>query len=207
MIASTADATLQAMRKAFTFLYTSKSSIQTCDVGFSLDTLKRENENENEVKSRVAKVRSRSLALNQSTQRMRTRMKKNQSSNARSRSSLSLWFCTRDGTWTRTSVKTQDFKSCVSTNSTTQALKPKISSWFSGLKKKPSRAFFWAKDGSRTRDLNLGKVTLYQLSYFRFLPGYRLQNVWGFRLRTGCKFTTFFSFTQTLLKKKLLALQ
>ena len=30
--------------------------------------------------------------------------------------------CTRDGTWTRTFVKIQDFKSCVSTNSTTQAL-------------------------------------------------------------------------------------
>jgi hypothetical protein len=41
----------------------------------------------------------------------------------------------------------QDFKSCVSTNSTTRA---------NG-----------AKDGSRTRDLNLGKVALYQLSYFR----------------------------------------
>ena len=30
-----------------------------------------------------------------------------------------------------------------------------------------SRVSFRAKDGSRTRDLNLGKVTLYQLSYFR----------------------------------------
>ena len=28
-------------------------------------------------------------------------------------------------------------------------------------------AFFGAKDGSRTRDLDLGKVALYQLSYFR----------------------------------------
>ena len=30
-------------------------------------------------------------------------------------------FSTRDGTWTRTSQGTQDFKSCVSTNSTTRA--------------------------------------------------------------------------------------
>ena len=39
--------------------------------------------------------------------------------------------------------------------------------------KKPRRAFFFrAENGSRTRDLNLGKVTLYQLSYFRFCaPG------------------------------------
>ncbi len=43
----------------------------------------------------------------------------------------------------------QDFKSCVSTNSTTRAKR--------------------AKDGSRTRDLNLGKVALYQLSYFRII--------------------------------------
>jgi len=28
-------------------------------------------------------------------------------------------------------------------------------------------AFCGAKDGSRTRDLDLGKVALYQLSYFR----------------------------------------
>ena len=41
----------------------------------------------------------------------------------------------------------QDFKSCVSTDSTTRA---------SG-----------AKNGTRTRDPNLGKVMLYQLSYFR----------------------------------------
>ena len=44
-------------------------------------------------------------------------------------------------------LRSQDFKSCVSTNSTTRAKR--------------------AKDGSRTRDLNLGKVALYQLSYFR----------------------------------------
>lgn len=28
---------------------------------------------------------------------------------------------------------------------------------------------FGAENGSRTRDLNLGKVTLYQLSYFRVI--------------------------------------
>ena len=30
-----------------------------------------------------------------------------------------------------------------------------------------SMAFFGAENGARTRDLNLGKVALYQLSYFR----------------------------------------
>ena len=30
-----------------------------------------------------------------------------------------------------------------------------------------SRFYSWAKNGIRTRDLNLGKVALYQLSYFR----------------------------------------
>jgi NAD-dependent deacetylase len=57
---------------------------------------------------------------------------------------------------------TQDFKSCVSTNSTTWA--------FSAFKKNPSQIrgiTFGAKDEVRTRDLDLGKVALYQLSYFR----------------------------------------
>jgi hypothetical protein len=31
--------------------------------------------------------------------------------------------------------------------------------------------FFRAKDEIRTRDPDLGKVVLYQLSYFRILPG------------------------------------
>ena len=37
-----------------------------------------------------------------------------------------------------------------------------------------------AEDGARTRDLNLGKVALYQLSYFRTtqsLPGPKLEPV------------------------------
>ena len=36
---------------------------------------------------------------------------------------LNRWLsaCTPDGTWTRTSLRTQDFKSCVSTSSTTRA--------------------------------------------------------------------------------------
>ncbi len=46
-----------------------------------------------------------------------------------------------------------DFKSNVSTNSTTRACQTQ--------KKR-------AKDGIRTRDIHLGKVVLYQLSYFRF---------------------------------------
>ncbi len=50
-----------------------------------------------------------------------------------------------------------DFKSNVSTNSTTSA---------SDLKIKINLTFR-AKNGIRTRDLHLGKVALYQLSYFR----------------------------------------
>ena len=53
----------------------------------------------------------------------------------------------------------QDFKSCVSTNSTTRG---------SQKKTRKIREFFnGAEDEIRTRDLNLGKVALYQLSYFR----------------------------------------
>ena len=48
----------------------------------------------------------------------------------------------------------QDFKSCVSTSSTTQA----------GTKK----LFAWADDRARTGHPDLGKVVLYQMSYIRF---------------------------------------
>ena len=51
----------------------------------------------------------------------------------------------------------QDFKSGVSTNSTTGAL----------TKNPPALEGLRAKDGIRTRDPNLGKVVLYQLSYSR----------------------------------------
>ena len=65
----------------------------------------------------------------------------------------------------------QDFKSCVSTSSTIRA-----SAIDALSEKKPSSEglYFRAKDGIRTRDPNLGKVMLYQLSYFRVLKG--LQN-------------------------------
>ena len=55
----------------------------------------------------------------------------------------------------------QDFKSCVSTNSTTRA--------YQCLKKNPIKSDFFgrAENETRTRDPNLGKVVLYQLSYFR----------------------------------------
>ena len=63
----------------------------------------------------------------------------------------------------------QDFKSCVSTSSTTRAkivrtLKLKVQSL-----NKLWTLCFGAKDETRTRDPNLGKVMLYQLSYFRIL--------------------------------------
>ena len=50
----------------------------------------------------------------------------------------------------------QDFKSCVSTSSTTRATL--LAHW---------RGKNGAEDGIRTRDPDLGKVVLYQLSYFR----------------------------------------
>ena len=55
----------------------------------------------------------------------------------------------------------QDFKSGVSTNSTTGA----------PTKNPPAEEGLRAKDGIRTRDPNLGKVVLYQLSYFRNWDG------------------------------------
>ena len=54
-----------------------------------------------------------------------------------------------------------DFKSSVSTDSTIRA-------FMMGHKKR-------AKNGIRTRDLNLGKVALYQLSYFRLCISVSLQ--------------------------------
>ncbi len=56
--------------------------------------------------------------------------------------------CARDKIRTYTPERALPSESSVSTNSTT-------------------RAFRRAKDGARTRDPNLGKVVLYQLSYFR----------------------------------------
>ena len=56
----------------------------------------------------------------------------------------------------------QDFKSCVSTNFTTRAPK----------KIHPSGWIFWAEDRARTGHPDLGKVVLYQMSYFRFLKNF-----------------------------------
>ncbi len=68
----------------------------------------------------------------------------------------------------------QDFKSCVSTNSTTRAkraekqMKGKLHCDICSQKKTSTEGgFFGAEDEIRTRDPNLGKVVLYQLSYFR----------------------------------------
>ena len=57
----------------------------------------------------------------------------------------------------------QDFKSCVSTYSTTRAAIISMSIF----KKTSRRERFGAENEIRTRDPNLGKVMLYQLSYFR----------------------------------------
>jgi hypothetical protein len=55
----------------------------------------------------------------------------------------------------------QDFKSCVSTSSTTRVTRL--------LKKNPDKVgtFFGAEDRARTGHPDLGKVVLYQMSYFR----------------------------------------
>ena len=60
-------------------------------------------------------------------------------------------FCTQGGTWTRTGITTH------------WILSPAC------LPIPPLKQIFWyrAKNGVRTRDLDLGKVALYQLSYFR----------------------------------------
>ena len=61
----------------------------------------------------------------------------------------------------------QDFKSCVSTNFTTRA-------WDEGKKNPPVLQEDGAEDRARTGHPDLGKVVLYQLSYFRLLcPGNR----------------------------------
>ena len=59
--------------------------------------------------------------------------------------------------------------------------------YFLDIKKPPSvlEGLFGAENGARTRDLNLGKVALYQLSYFRVVP---------FRDDKGTKFFLFSKF-------------
>ena len=57
-------------------------------------------------------------------------------------------------------LREQDFKSCVSTSSTTGAIIQK--------KNPPAKTDgLWAEDRARTGHPDLGKVVLYQLSYFR----------------------------------------
>ena len=46
-----------------------------------------------------------------------------------------------------------------------------------------SEDFFWAENEARTRDPNLGKVVLYQLSYFRIVHFIGARD--GNRTRTG----------------------
>ena len=79
----------------------------------------------------------------------------------------------------------QDFKSCVSTDSTIRA----------SLVER-------AKNGTRTRDPDLGKVVLYQLSYFRVLlitkaifAYERTPDFFG-----GCKYKAFFILYKHLIK-------
>jgi hypothetical protein len=83
----------------------------------------------------------------------------------------------------------QDFKSCVSTNSTIRAtmnFDKKRATIKSALN-------FGAENETRTRDPDLGKVVLYQLSYFRnnsFSKNYTHFVVW--HLNGGAKLNYFF---------------
>ncbi len=49
-----------------------------------------------------------------------------------------------------------------------------------GRQARPQKKFFSfrAKNGIRTRDLHLGKVALYQLSYFRILKNIKNRETW-----------------------------
>ncbi len=76
----------------------------------------------------------------------------------------------------------QDFKSCVSTNSTTRANQGTL------LKKNPLSfgEGFRAGNETRTRDPDLGKVVLYQLSYSRLcFPKGTANLIAGFKIPTG----------------------
>ena len=75
----------------------------------------------------------------------------------------------------------QDFKSCVSTSSTTPA--PPL---VRVRKEKHRFRCFRAEDGVRTRDLDLGKVALYQLSYFCDMTKFLWKNIF---VEYGCKCT------------------
>jgi hypothetical protein len=85
---------------------------------------------------------------------------------------LYSFFCTEDGNRTRTSLKAHRILSpaCL------PVPPPRRIGSHLFLKKKAPKSVlaFRAKDESRTRDLNLGKVTLYQLSYFRLLNPHSL---------------------------------
>ena len=63
----------------------------------------------------------------------------------------------------------QDFKSCVSTSSTTRVNTSKTQKTEPLIEKKSRRVGidFWAEDRARTGHPDLGKVVLYQMSYFR----------------------------------------
>ena len=68
-----------------------------------------------------------------------------------------LKYCVRDEIRTHTAFRPLPPQSSVSTNSTTRTFADIIDA---GLR---------AKNGTRTRDPDLGKVVLYQLSYFRII--------------------------------------
>ena len=113
----------------------------------------------------------------------------------------------RNETRTHTSVSSLPPQSSASTNSA-------IRTWFRLTSCHIGR---WAKNGTRTRDPNLGKVVLYQLSYFRicfanarfllrsvievnFITlAYRKNSAESLSLICGCKVTAFFWYDQMFL--------
>ena len=75
-------------------------------------------------------------------------------------------------------------ETCASTNSATWAVETLVPIGFIQN--------IWAANGTRTRDLNLGKVALYQLSYCRIFLILR-----SFSLECGCKGSVFFLTSKT----------
>ena len=116
-----------------------------------------------------------------------------------------LFFCAQDETRTHTILRPLPPQSSVYTNFTTCArafLCPEQdsnlhTSRHAHLKRTrlpipPSGQKKRAENETRTRDPNLGKVVLYQLSYFRFLLSYLKDHFLLPLTESGCKSTAFF---------------
>ena len=110
-------------------------------------------------------------------------------------SQILVWFCAQNRTRTCTSLNTRTWNERVYHSATWAYTDSSVVDTNSNL---------WAENETRTRDPNLGKVMLYQLSYFRnftllFLQYFKEQSV-SFPF-CECKGTAFFWTTKQILKK------